>query len=93
MLNFLGFGPSPVTIEPNKSPIQEDYSYTKNADDTMLLLASQVCRDIDSDSIDLVSVINSIGHHMKESNRKTLDYDNLRFTIDFLGLINVEYIK
>jgi len=93
MLNFLGFGPSPVTIEPNKSPIQEDYSYTKNADDTMLLLASQVCRDIDSDSIDIISVINSIGHHMKESNRTTLDYDNLRFTIDFMGFVNVEYIK
>lgn len=93
MLNFLGFGPSPVNIEPNKSPIQEDYSYTKNTDDTMLLLASQVCRDIDNGVIDIVSVINSIGHHMKESNRKTLDYDNLRFTIDFMGFVNVEYIK
>jgi len=91
MLNFFNSGS--VTIEPNKSPIQEDYTYTKNTDDTMLLLATQVARDIDSDSIDLISVINSIGHHMKESNRTTLDYDNLRFTIDFMGFVNVEYIK
>ena len=93
MLNFLGYGPSPVTIEPNKSPIQEDYTYTRNSDDTMLLLASQVCRDMDNQTIDTISKVNSIGHHMKESNRKTLDYDNLRFTIDFLELINVEYIN
>tara|TARA_R110000744_G_scaffold19861_2_gene52151 strand:+ start:192 stop:473 length:282 start_codon:yes stop_codon:yes gene_type:complete len=93
VLDFLRFGATPVTIEPNKSPIQEDYTYTKNADDTMLLLASQVVRDIDNDCIDVISKVNAIGHQMQQSNRKVLDYDNLRFTIDFLGFINVEYIK
>ena len=70
--------------------IKDDLRYNQAQSDMLVLLANQVSSKIDTIDVMLYDNIHAIAAIMKESNQKVYIYDNVKFTIDFLGLINVE---
>jgi len=73
--------------------IKDDLRYNQAQSDMLVLLANQVSNKLDTTDIMLHDNIHSIAAIMKESDQKVYIYDNVKFSIDFLGLINVELLN
>jgi len=72
--------------------IKDDLHYNQAQSDMLVLLANQVSTKLDTTDVMLHDNIHSIAAIMKESGQKAYIYDNVKFSIDFLGLINVELL-
>ena len=70
--------------------IKDDLCYTTAQADMLALLGNQVSSKLDTTNVMLYDSIHNIASIMKESGHREFVYDNVKFTIDFLGLINVE---
>ena len=89
MLNM--FGGFSQQQQPSKTTdIKDDPRYTTAQADMLALLGNQVSNRIDSTDVMLYDSVHSIASIMKESGHSEYIYDNVKFSIDFLGLINVE---
>lgn len=72
--------------------IKDDVRYNQAQSDMKVLLASQIANKIDSADIMLHDNIQSLAAIMKESGEKEYIYDNVKFSIDFLGLIGIDLL-
>ena len=88
MLNMFG---GMAQQQPSKTTdIKDDPRYTTAQAEMLALLGNQVSNKIDSTDVMLYDSVHNIASIMKESGHSEFVYDNVKFTIDFLGLINVE---
>ena len=77
--------------QPSKTTdIKDDTRYTTAQAEMLALLGNQVSNKIGSADVMLYDSVHNIASIMKESGHGEFVYDNVKFTIDFLGLINVE---
>lgn len=70
--------------------IKDDLRYNQAQSDMLVLLANQVSSRLDTTNIMLYDTIHNIATIMKETGQEVYIYDNVKFSIDFLGLVNVE---
>ena len=93
MFNMLGlFGGFSQQQQSKPVDIKDDLRYNQAQLDMLVLLANQVSSKLDTVDIMLYDNIHSIAAIMKETDQKVYIYDNVKFSIDFLGLMNVELL-
>ena len=93
MFNMQGlFGGFSQQQQSKPVDIKDDLRYNQAQLDMLVLLANQVSSKLDTVDIMLYDNIHSIAAIMKETDQKVYIYDNVKFSIDFLGLMNVELL-
>jgi len=84
------FGNTPAKDE--KTNIQDCPRYQQGQTELKVLLANQIYNRLDTDIVAVYDNVTSLAHILKESGEKEYIYRNIKFTIDFLGCINVELL-
>jgi len=75
-----------------KTSIQDCPRYQQGQTELKVLLANQIYNKLDSDLIGVHNNVTSLAHILKESGEKEYIYRNIRFSIDFLGCVNIELL-